>query len=480
MEILKVVVPIRKGRNIMDRKKILVIDDEENMRHMLTVLLRKEDYQVHSASDGIEALQWMENEKFNYVLCDLKMPRMDGMAFLDRARRKHPDATFIMMSAYGTVETALDAMKQGAYDYISKPFKTDEVLLTLRKAEEREKLKAENSTLRERLHRIEHRYSFGNIIARSEAMARVFDLVERVSDHKTTVLITGESGTGKELIAKAIHSTGPRRAGPMVAINCGGLPLNLLESELFGYRKGAFTDAVRDKPGFFEQADGGTIFLDEIGELPPPLQVKLLRVLQEGEINPLGSVVPRKIDVRLITATSRDLEQEVKAGRFRDDLFYRINVMRIHLPPLRERRGDIPLLVGYFIDQFNQRLGKHLEGTSSEAMPMLMNYDWPGNVRELENVIERAVLLAGGRWLTPADLPSALVGEILGAAPENNAPETLSIKKASRLMERGLIEKALRLTGGNRSRAARMLEISRPMLLARIKKYGLNSNRRKQ
>lgn len=443
------------------------------MRHMLTVMLSNEGYGVSSAADGVEALEAMKAEEFNYILCDLKMPSMDGMTFLSEARRRHPEGTFIMMSAYAAVETALEAMKMGAYDYISKPFKTDEVLLTLRKAEEREKLKAENTDLREELRKIRHKYSFGNIVARSEAMATVFDLVDRVSDYKTTVLITGESGTGKELIAKAIHSAGPRRDGPMVAINCGGLPGNLLESELFGYRKGAFTDAVRDKPGFFEQADRGTIFLDEIGELPQPLQVKLLRVLQEEELTPLGSTSPRKIDVRLITATSKDLEEEVRAGRFRDDLFYRVNVMRIHLPPLRERRGDIPLLVGYFIDQFNEKLGKNLEGTTSEAMPMLMGYHWPGNVRELENVIERAVLLAKGRWLTPAEMPPVLVSRHPRPVCDSDPPETLSIKKASRLMERDLIRKALELTGGNRSQAARVLEISRPMLLAKIRKYGL-------
>jgi len=460
---------------LKDRDKILVIDDEENMRHMLGVMLRNEGYRVGCASDGIEALEELERDDYHYILCDLKMPRMDGMAFLDQARQRHPGATVIMMSAYGTVETALQAMTRGAYDYISKPFKTDEVLLTLRKAEEREKLKAENINLREKLQKIRHRNSFGNIVARSEAMAHVFDLVTKVSDHKTTVLITGESGTGKELIARAIHSGGPRRESPMVAINCGGLPEGLLESELFGYKKGAFTDAVKDKPGFFEQADGGSIFLDEIGELPPNLQIKLLRVIQEEEFTALGSVSPRKIDVRLITATSRDLDVEVKAGRFRDDLFYRVNVVQIHLPPLRERRGDIPLLVGYFTEQFNEKLGKQLEGTTSETMRLLMEYQWPGNVRELENVIERAVLLAGGRWLTPGELPSGLTRQNHVKFHDGGLNETLSIKKASRMLERDLIGRALRLTGGNRSRAAKLLEISRPMLLARIKEYGLDA-----
>ncbi len=457
----------------MHTKKVLVIDDEENMRHMLTVMLRSAGYEVDSAADGIEALSLLERERFNFILCDLKMPRMDGMTFLKQARPEHPDATFIMMSAYGTVETALEAMKQGAYDYIAKPFKTDEVLLTLKKAEERESLKTENTALREELRKIRNRYSFGGIIARSQEMERVFELVERVSNHKTSVLITGESGTGKELIAKAIHSAGPRSEGPMVAVNCGGLPENLLESELFGYRKGAFTGAEKDKPGLFTRADGGSVFLDEIGELPHPLQVKLLRVLQEEELTPLGDVKPQKIDVRVITATSKDLEEEVNAGRFRGDLFYRINVLRIHLPPLRERRGDIPLLVNYFINQFNKKLGKDIEGAASEAMPLLMEYNWPGNVRELENVIERAVLLAEGKWITPSELPSSL-SQNAALPPNSFQPETLSIKKAFRTVECSLIQKALRLTGGNKSKAARILEISRPMLLAKIKKYRID------
>jgi two-component system response regulator AtoC len=294
--------------------------------------------------------------KFDLVLCDVKMPRMDGMTFLTQARKKYPEGTFIMMSAYGNIDDALEAMKIGAYDYISKPFKTDEVLLTLKKAEERERLKAENLSLQKKIKRIEQKYSFGNIIARSEAMRHVFELVSKVADHKTSILVTGESGTGKDLIARAIHQSGNRASAPMVSINCGGIPENLLESELFGYKRGAFTDAVKDKPGRFEEADGGTLLLDEIGEMPLSLQVKLLRVLQEGEITPLGGVGSKKIDVRVIAATSKDLQKEVETERFREDLFYRINVMTIHLPALRERRGDIPLLVGYFIEMFNQKL----------------------------------------------------------------------------------------------------------------------------
>jgi two-component system response regulator AtoC len=453
-------------------KRLLIVDDEENMRHMLQVMLQKAGYLVQTAADGVEGLEQMAKHDFDFVLCDLRMPNMDGMAFLENTKQTHPDQTVIMMSAYGTIDTALEAMMIGAYDYISKPFKQDEVLLTLKKAEERERLKRENVELHNRLTKIEQKYSFGNIIARSEAMAHVFELVEKVAEHKTTVLITGESGTGKDLIAKTLHSNGNRASIPMVSINCGSIPENLLESELFGYKKGAFTDAVKDKPGLFEEADSGTMFLDEIGELPLPLQVKLLRVLQEEEISPLGSTVSKKIDVRVIAATSRDLQKEVDEGRFREDLFYRINVMKIHLPPLRERRGDIPLLIGYFINHFNRKLEKDIEGLSSQAMPILMAYSWPGNIRELENVIERAVLLGKGRWITPRDLPQSITSvqhSSSSAAPEH----TLSIKKASKALERDLIQKALELTGGNRSKAAKILEISRPILISKIKQYEL-------
>ena len=458
----------------MPQKSVLIIDDEKNMRHMLKVMLTKAGYSVQDAEDGYDGLKRMEASHFDFVLCDIRMPRMDGMAFLKQAKEKYPEQTLIMMSAYGNIETALQSMKEGAYDYISKPFKTDEVLLTLKKAEERERLKEENIRLKSRIGEIQAKYSFGNIIARSEAMARVFDLVKKVADHKTTVLVTGESGTGKELIARAIHSSGPRASSPLVAIDCGGIPENLLESELFGYKKGAFTDAVRDKPGRFEEADGGTIFLDEIGELPLSLQVKLLRVLQEEEIAPLGDIGSKKIDVRVIAATAKDLSKDVEEGMFREDLFYRINVMHIHLPPLRKRRGDIALLVGHFIDRFNTKLNKNIEGPSSEAMSLLMDYHWPGNVRELENVIERSILLATGRWITPAQFPPEM-NTAQNPSPYFEPGEGLSIKKASKRLQRALIEKALRQTGGNRTQAAKLLEISRPMLISKIKEYGLES-----
>jgi len=461
----------------MSGNRVLVIDDEKNMRHMLQIMLSKAGYVAETASDGADGLEKMSNTEFDFILCDLRMPKMDGMTFLKTAHEKYKEKTFIMMSAFGNMDDALEAMKIGAYDYISKPFKKDEVLLTLKKAEERERLKAENIEYRKKLSQIEQRYSFGNIKAKSEAMSHVFDLVQTVAHHKTTVLITGESGTGKDLTAREIHRhSGQRASAPLVSINCASIPENLLESELFGYKRGAFTDAVKDKPGRFEEASGGTIFLDEIGELPLPLQVKLLRVLQEEEINPLGGVGSKKIDVRVIAATSKDLRKEIEQGRFREDLFYRINVMTIHLPPLRERRGDITLLAGHFIETFNKKLQKDIEGLSSEATPILMEYPWPGNIRELENVIERAVLLSKGRWVSPEDLPSHITTRVASDhafPPGRLSADSLSIRKASKWVERDLIKKALARTGGNHSQAAKILEISRPKLLAKIKEFDL-------
>jgi len=454
------------------KKRILIIDDEVNMRHMLQVMLNQSGYETVTASDGKEGLNQMEQGDVDIILCDLRMPNMDGMAFLEKAMETYQDKIYIMMSAYGSVDSALEAMKMGAYDYVSKPFKPDEVLFALKKAEERERLREENLRLENRLKIIEQKYSFGNIVARSESMARVFELVKTVADHKTSVLITGESGTGKELIARAVHENSRRKTYRMVSINCGGIPDTLLESELFGYKKGAFTDAVKDKPGLFAEADKGTLFLDEIGELPLSLQVKLLRALQEEEITPLGATSSRKIDVRVIAATSKDLKKEAEEGRFRDDLYYRINVMSIHLPPLRDRRGDIPLLIGYHVDQFNRKLKTNIEGLSSEVMALLMGYSWPGNIRELENVLERSMLLTKGRWITPTEFPP----HIQSNQPLSSAikPEhTLSIKKASKLLEKELIQKALDLTKGNRTQASKILEISRPMLIAKIRDYGI-------
>ena len=456
----------------MTKKRILIIEDEANMRHMLEVLLKKSDYGVTLVADGQEGLEAVERGQYDFILCDIKMPRMDGMAFLKSAAETLGDTPVIMMSAYGTVDTAIEAMKLGAYDYISKPFKPDEVLLTLKKAEEREGLKSENVKLKDQIQRIEQSYTFSNIVAKSKAMQSVFDLIKKVADYQTTVLVQGESGTGKELVARAIHFNGSRRNGPLVSINCGGIPETLLESEMFGYKKGAFTDAWQDKKGHFEEADKGTIFLDEIGELPPSLQIKLLRVLQEEEITPLGSTTTKRVDVRVIAATAKDLAQEIKSTLFREDLYYRINVVTIYLPPLRERREDIPLLTDHFIKKFNAKLKKNIKGVSSEVMEQFMIHRWPGNVRELENVIERAIILAPGNVLEMADLPPDLKAARFptgGLTREGIS----SIKVATRMIEKTLIERALAKTGGNKSQAARMLEISRPILLTKIKEYEL-------
>ena len=463
---------ILTNENCMAKKRILIIEDEANMRHMLEVLLGRSGYEVKTAADGQEGLEVIEREGFHFILCDIKMPRMDGRAFLKSATDKLDNTTVIMMSAYGTVDTAIEAMKLGAYDYISKPFKTDEVLLTLKKAEERERLKKENLQLKDQIQRIEKSYNFSNIVAKSKTMQSIFDLIKKVADHKTTVLITGESGTGKELIARAIHFNGARHNGPLVSINCGGIPETLLESEFFGYKKGAFTDAWRDKIGRFEEAHNGTIFLDEIGELPFSLQIKLLRVLQEEEITPLGSTGIKKVDVRVIAATAKDLGQEIKKGLFREDLYYRINVVTIYLPPLRERVEDIPLLTEHFAKFFNTKLKKNIKGISLEVMERFMTYPWPGNVRELENVIERAILLAPGNTLEISDLPATLKAD--QNLPSNLTPEGISsIKVASRILEKELIERALTKTGGNRTQASKMLEISRPILISKIKEYKL-------
>ena len=454
-------------------RRLLVIDDESNMRHMLAAMLKNSGYSVDTASEGLEGMKMLERSSYDFILCDIKMPKMDGMTFLKTAGELVKHSTVIMMSAYGTVETAIEAMKLGAYDYISKPFKSDEVTLTLKKAEERERLKKENNFLRERIRIIQADNRFDRMVGQSKAMQAVFELAKKVARHNTTVLITGESGTGKELIARGIHFYSERADGHLIPVNCGGIPENLLESEMFGYKKGAFTGADRDKAGLFEAAEGGTLFLDEIGELPLSLQVKLLRVLQESEVRPVGDPKTHKVDVRVITATAKNLEAEMRRGTFREDLFYRLNVMQIHLPPLRERTEDIPPLCQLFIERFNGELKKNIASISPGAMSHLMKHPWPGNVRELENVIQRAVVLADQDALLPEHLPGSVVTGL-----EDGHLDTLfegfSLKEAQRSLEKKLIVKALTETGGNRTRAARLLEISHPSLLSKIKTYGID------
>jgi two-component system response regulator AtoC len=456
-----------------NKKRLLIIDDEANMRHMLSTVLKKAGYQVETAADGAEGLEMIQQSQYDFILCDIKMPKMDGMKFLKLSRDRIGAATVIMMSAYGSIDTAIEAMKSGAYDYISKPFKTDEVYLTLKKAEERESLKAENRLLKERIQKIAGDYNFGKMVAKSKAMQSVFQLASKVAQYKTTVLILGDSGTGKELVARGIHYGGMRAAGPLIPVNCGGIPESLLESELFGYKKGAFTGADRNKKGLFQEAEGGTIFLDEIGELPLSLQVKLLRVLQENEVRPVGDSKSLQIDVRVIAATSKNLEEEVRKGSFREDLYYRLNVMTVKIPPLCERTEDIPILCKHFIGRFNEILDKDISGLAPDAMARMLEYHWPGNARQLENVIERAMVIADDSLLLPEHFAAELIQKDRHT-PQDTVFEGLSLKDAQKVVEKKLITQALDETGGNRTRAARLLEISHPSLLTKIKAYGID------
>jgi two-component system response regulator AtoC len=448
-------------------RRILVVDDEENIRLVLRTLLKKHGFEVEVADSGEAALALLEAFDPDVILTDVRMPRMGGLDLLATLKAKQHPATVIVMSAYGNVDLAIEAMKAGAYDYVSKPFKPDEIVLVLRKAEERETLRRENRALREQ---IQKDNQFESILAKSKEMLDIFRTISKIADFKTTVLITGESGTGKELVARAIHARSGRRSAPFVAINCGAIPENLLESELFGHKRGAFTDATSDRRGLFEEAHEGTLFLDEIGELPLNLQVKLLRVVQEERIRRLGDTRDVEIDVRLIAATHRDLAADVKAGRFREDLFYRINVLLIHIPPLRNRREDVSLLIDHFITRNNARLGTRIRGVSNEARKLLLEYAWPGNVRELENTIERAMVLAESDLLEVGDLPDR-IRDALDPVQVHLASGELSIKRTAAAIEQILIRRALQKTKGNRTRAADLLEISHRALLYKIKDY---------
>ncbi len=448
-------------------RRVLVVDDEENLRLVLRTLLKRQGYEVETAESGEQALALVDTFGPDVILTDVRMPRMGGLDLLATLQAKGNEATVIVMSAYGNVDLALEAIKAGAYDYVQKPFKHEEIVLALRKAEEREALRRENRALREEI-RKEHQ--FEEILAKSQAMQDIFRTIAKIADYKTTVLISGESGTGKELVARALHRRSSRRAAPFVAVNCGAIPENLLESELFGHKKGAFTDANSDRRGLFEEADGGTLFLDEIGELPLALQVKLLRVLQDELIRRVGDSRDVKVDVRIIAATHRDLTAEVKAARFREDLFYRLNVLPIVVPPLRVRREDIALLIDHFVARNNTRLGTAIRGVDTEARRILVEYAWPGNVRELENTIERAMVLSEGDLLVASDLPDR-IREARDPVQVQLASGELSIKKTTRVIEETLIRRALQKTRGNRTRAAEVLELSHRALLYKIKDY---------
>ncbi len=451
----------------MTNPRVLVVDDEENIRHMLSLLLKKEGYSVQTAHDGEDALETLGRAEFDAVICDLRMPNLDGMGLLRKLAEEKVTTTVIVMSAYADIDDALDAIKAGAYDYVAKPFKKDEILFTLRKAEERQRLRDENESLRSVARGGE---AFEGIIARSGAMTRIFDTIRKVADYKSTVLLAGESGTGKEMIARALHRHSSRADRSFVTVNCGAIPEALLESELFGHAKGAFTDASRDKNGLFIEAHGGTLFLDEIGDMPMSLQVKLLRVLQEGEVRRVGETRPRTIDVRVVAASNQKLEDLVRDGGFREDLYYRLNVLPLRLPPLRERREDIPLLVEHFVARYNNVMRTEIVGVSPQAMSLLADYHWPGNVRELENVIERAMVLSESEVIGADALPE----NVRKAQDEVRTiidSDELSVKKANRALETILIRRALEKTGGNRTAAAKLLEISHRALLYKIKEY---------
>lgn len=449
-------------------RRVLVVDDEENIRVVLSTVLRRHGYEVEVAGSGEQALESIDGFGPDFVLTDVRMPNMGGLELLATLRAKNHPATVIVMSAYGNVDLAIEAMQAGAYDYVQKPFKPDEVVLSLRKAEEREMLRRENRALKEE---IRNEHQFENIFAKSRPMLEVFRTIQKVAEFKTTALLLGESGVGKELVARALHRRS-KRAGMFVALNCGAIPESLLESELFGHKKGAYTDAVADRRGLFEQAHEGSLFLDEVGELPATLQVKLLRVLEDERIRRLGESRDIQVDVRIIAATHRDLEKEVAAGRFREDLYYRLNVLTIQIPPLRDRREDIPLLIEHFVSRNNARLGTQIRGLDAEARRVLYEYSWPGNVRELENTIERSMVLCEGDTITRADFPARLrqVEDPIRAQIDG---DDLSIKKATRVVETVLIRRALQKTRGNRTRAAELLEISHRALLYKLKDYGM-------
>jgi two-component system, NtrC family, response regulator AtoC len=450
--------------------RVLIIDDEPGLRQTVSLILADEGYEVQAASDGEEGLARALELKPDLVLCDVRMPRLGGLEFLERYRAQKGTAMVIVMTAYGSMELALQAMKAGAYDYLPKPFSPDQLILVLKKAEEREALRQEVSRLREEVS-IQRRYR--EIIAKSPAMTKALEVAAKVARHPSPVLITGESGTGKELVARLIHNESDRADSPFVPVNCGAIPENLLESELFGYVRGAFSGADRDKPGLFEVASGGTIFLDEIGEMPATLQVKLLRVLQESEIRRLGDTRTRSIDVRLVSATNKDFAEEMRTGTFRRDLYYRIAVVPIHLVPLRQRRDEIPLLVRHFVDQNNRKLRLDLKGVDADAMRLMLEYSWPGNVRELENTIERAMVLSEGPGIGVADLPDHVRSPLPAFDDPDLGDDELSVKKHSAALERRLIRQALERTGGNKTRAAELLDLSSRALLYKVREYGL-------
>ncbi|MBI5512917.1 MAG: sigma-54-dependent Fis family transcriptional regulator [Deltaproteobacteria bacterium] len=466
-----------------ERKQLLVADDETNLRRVLTAALESDGYEVHAVADGQAAMDALKEHHLDVVITDLRMPVVDGLGLLQHCAEHYPNLPVILITAYGTVETAVGAMRRGAFDYISKPFDLAEIRAVVAKALRTGDLRTRDVILSggDRA-----RYK---IIGNDAAMTATYDILEKVADTPATVLITGESGTGKELIARALHDNSARRDHAFIRVNCGAIPRDLMEAELFGYERGAFTGAVNSKPGRFELAHGGTLFLDEIAEIPVEMQVKLLRAIQEGEIDRVGCVKPTTVSVRLVAATNRDLKREIAAGRFREDLYYRLNVVPIHLPPLRERRSDIPLLIQHFLETHAARFRRPALRLAPEVRACLESYPWPGNIRELENVLERCVLLADGDTIRLRDLPpevregsvSPEPGEAVGAEEDTDSDSDASgpgglkerVREATARLERELIVKALAQTGTNVTQTARLLKISRKSLQIKMKELGL-------
>lgn len=447
---------------------ILVVDDEPGLRDFLEIMLNKEGYDVEKAGDGVSGLSKVRQTNFDLIITDMQMPRMSGIDFLREVKKINQELTVVIITAYASHESAIEAMKLGAYDYITKPFKIDEIKLVIKKAIDNKELEVENKRLKKEL---ETKYSFENIIGRSAVIKHVFEMIERVAGLNVNILVTGESGTGKELVARAIHYGGNRRSMHFVPVNCGAIPENLMESELFGYKKGAFTGATADKKGLFAEAHGGSIFLDEIGELPLNMQVKLLRVIEEKSIRPLGSTEPEPSDVRIIAATNRKLEDEVANNNFREDLFYRLNVIVINIPPLRERKEDITPLALHFINKFAQEMNKDVKSITPKALEALENYRFPGNVRELENIIARCVALESSDVIKSESLPQNLFGgDVLDFEPPLSSK--IELDKIVENVERRLIERALNKTGGNKTEAAKLLGITLRSLRYRLEKQG--------
>ena len=449
---------------------ILIIDDEKNYLVVLEALLSPEGFETVTADNAKDALNLIRESDLDLVITDMKMPVMGGMELLEEAKRIKPDLPIIMMTAYGTIEMAVEAMKKHAYDYITKPFKNEELKLTIKKALRNYRLIKENRLLSEAL---SDRYRYGNIIGKSAPMLKIYDLISKVAQSRASVLVTGSSGTGKELIAKAIHYNGPRKDRPFISINCGALTETLLESELFGHEKGAFTGAIAMKKGRFELADSGTLFLDEVGDMPQPLQVKLLRVLQEMEFERVGGTKTINVDVRVLSASNQDIKKDVAGGQFREDLFYRLNVIHIEVPPLRERSEDIKLLVNHFIKKYEKDEGKKEIALSTEAWKALYSYSWPGNIRELENIIERAVVLNSGELIGIEDLPEFLSGKQEGIDIDRFLPSDAPLQKTLEQIEEKLIRRALNRCNNVQSHAAEIIGITKSLIQHKMKKYNI-------